>query len=61
MTYLLDDISTRLRDLRRLSHQMPESQEQVLNILDGLASDVDNELSRQESDRRQGVNSDDPG
>lgn len=61
MTYLLDDISTRLRDLRRLSHQMPESQEQIFNILDGLASDVDNELSRQESDRRQGVNSDDPG
>jgi len=58
MTVPLYDISTRLRDLRRLSRTMSENQEQLFNLLDGLVSDIDNELSRQDSDRQQGVDND---
>ena len=58
MTFVLYDISARLRDLRRISREMSESQEQLFNLLDGLASDIDNELSHQDSDRRQGVDND---
>jgi hypothetical protein len=59
MTVPLYDISTRLRDLRRISHTMSESQEQLFNLLDGLVRDIDNELGRQDSDRQQGVDNDD--
>ena len=58
MTVPLYDISTRLRDLRRLSRTMSENQEQLFNLLDGLVSDIDNALSHQDSDRQQGVDND---
>jgi t-SNARE complex subunit (syntaxin) len=58
MTVPLYDISTRLRDLRRISRTMSENQEQLFNLLDGLVSDIDNELGRQDSDRQQGVDND---
>ena len=58
MTVPLYDISTRLRDLRRLSRTMSENQEQLFNLLDGLVSDIDNEVGRQDSDRQQGVDND---